>query len=72
MFDKVLSTSVGSATIQIHHFLWGVDIATSFSWNKITSCNLKKIMQFMIIYLDVVQNQFKNVDAIDEWMELDQ
>ena len=29
-------------------------------------------MQFMIIYLDVLQNQFKNVDAIDEWMELDQ
>ena len=29
-------------------------------------------MQFMIIYLDVVQNQFKYNDAIDEWMELDQ
>ena len=30
------------------------------------------ILQFMLIYLDVVQNQFKNFDAIDESMELEQ
>ena len=30
------------------------------------------ILQFMLIYLDVVQNQFKNFDAVDESMELEQ